>query len=82
MLLPDQLVDVDTTETYLTTLIKMYQELNRGLDRAVLNRAVSMIDHADCVYYFGTCDIARRFQQDLCFNGKYVEASRPFSRCT
>lgn len=73
VLLPEQLVDADTTETYLTTLIRMYQELNQGLDRTVLNRAVSMIDRADCVYYFGTCDIARRFQQDLCFNGKYVE---------
>lgn len=73
VLLPDQLVNADATETYLTTVSQMFTELNRMLDRKVLDRAVAMIDSADCVYYFGTCDIARRFQQDLCFNGKYVE---------
>lgn len=79
VLSPEQLVNADTTETYISTVIQMFMETSRTLDRKAINKAVALIDAADAVYYFGTCDVARRFQQDLNFNGKYVEVYQVFS---
>lgn len=78
LLTPEQLVNVDTAEKYLTTVIEMYMELNRTLDRDAVSRAVKMISEAEYVYYFGTCDEARRFQQDLNYSGKHVEVYQVF----
>ena len=79
VLSPDQLINTDTAETYLSAVIQMFMEMNRTLDREAVNKAVSLIESADAVYYFGTCDVARRFQQDLNFSGKYVEVYQVFS---
>lgn len=76
---PDKLVHTDTAEVYLGTMIQMIEELERTLNRDEIIRAVSLIHSADAVYYFGTCDVARRFQQDLNFSGKFVEVYQVFS---
>ncbi len=79
---PEQLIDADTTETYLSTLIHMFMEMNRVLERDKVEKAVNLIAESSSVYYFGSCDIMRRFQQDLFFNGKYVEVYQVFGADT
>lgn len=79
LLTPEQLINVDTTEKHLTTLIEMYMELNRTLDRETIRNAEDLIAQAEYIYYFGTCDDACRFQQDLNYSGKYVEVYAVFS---
>ena len=76
---PERLADADTAEAYLSTIVNMYLEMNRTLDRDQIQQAIDLVHHADAIYYFGTCDAIRRFQQDLFVTGKYVEVYQAFS---
>ena len=79
---PESLVNADTTETYLSTLINMFMEMNRVLERGKVEAAIELIAEASAVYYFGSCDMVRRFQQDLFYTGKYVEVYQVFGADT
>ena len=57
----------------------MFQALEQELSRDALSQAVELIEKSDAVYYFGTCDAARRFQQDLFIQGKLVEVYQVLS---
>lgn len=82
ILQPELLNDRDTTEAYLSAVIQMFTELSHKLEREKLEQTVDMIHEAEHIYYFGTCDNARRFQQDLFYAGKRVEVYQVFSMDT
>ena len=79
ILSPEKLTETTATEAYLSVVINMLQEMSQTLEQAVIERAVSLIHDADSIYYFGTCDTGRRFQQDLFVTGKYMEIFQNFS---
>lgn len=76
---PEALAGADAAHVYLQTVVSMFEALDQALDRDAISKAVTMIDEADTVYYFGTCDAARRFQQDLFIRGKLVEVYQVIS---
>jgi len=57
----------------------MLTELNQGLDDGEIASAIQLIHEAENIYYFGTCDNIRRFQQNLLYTGKRVEVYQIFS---